>query len=709
MYKRLPPWKRPLPLLDPANKETEQIIEELTARMRKEYRQAVKEVHAQMESYLSRFEAEDKAWKEAVENGEKTAAQYRDWRSTKMLTGKRWQETKMQMAEELHRRNVTARDYVTGKMPQVYAINHNYGTYEVESRGMIDTSYTLYDEDTVLRLMKNDPDILPPPGKRMKRRLKENPDLRWQFGQIQSVTVQSILQGESIPDVARRIARTMGERNYKDCVRYARTAMTGAENAGRYDSYRRAKKLGIDLTIEWMATLDGRTRHDHRLLDGQRREVDEPFEVDGIKILYPGQVAGESDIPQQMIWNCRCTLVSWVKGFEADVVTESPKMGGMSYEEWKGEKQENHEDSAEVKARIERIAKLKEAFAEFGGVPDSYRAELYRVLENADDDMLEIVSRTADDVSLTYYDSEGTCHKNGGSDSIVMYRDDKDEAEFARTFWHEYGHLTDNSPNGGYSYEETIKYKYGNQESRFTHAGIKSLVTRDNAYQNAAAKDINLFLERNNIADRYKASVSEWGIVTVQDTAGNYLEFETLPFEDSETLSGALSKWVRDASGKTEAYNYLVNQGYPKAPEWSDFYETYTTPKRGIVRTRPRYKGAADDYSQKQQEYFEKREEFETTHNMEELYARQKELSAAADERESILGFATDTFDEAAYGIFTAVIHGGHSADYYRQGHGEGIANIFSALMTKDPVMNEALQDLCPNMYELIKGVILGG
>ena len=29
--------------------------------------------------------------------------------------------------------------------------------------------------------------------------------------------------------------------------------------------------------------------------------------------------------------------------------------------------------------------------------------------------------------------------------------------------------------------------------------------------------------------------------------------------------------------------------------------------------------------------------------------------------------------------------------------------------MTKDPVMNEALQDLCPNMYELIKGVILGG
>ena len=95
----------------------------------------------------------------------------------------------------------------------------------------------------------------------------------------------------------------------------------------------------MDLKIEWCATLDNRTRHNHRMLHGQRRDVDKPFEVSEngttISILYPAQAgAGSSDIPQSMIWNCRCTLLAWVKGFEGDTVKSSPKMGDMSFEEW---------------------------------------------------------------------------------------------------------------------------------------------------------------------------------------------------------------------------------------------------------------------------------------------------------------------------------------------------------------------------------------
>ena len=150
--------------------------------------------------------------------------------------------------------------------------------------------------------------------------------------------LQSILQGESIPKIATRLSKEVGEKNRKAAIRNARTMATGAQNAGRYDAYRRADKMGIDLTIEWAAVLDNRTRHDHRLLHGQRRDVDEPFEVDGIEILYPGQTAGSSNIPQQMIWNCRCTLLAWVKGFEHDPITESSKMDGKSFEEWQNEK-----------------------------------------------------------------------------------------------------------------------------------------------------------------------------------------------------------------------------------------------------------------------------------------------------------------------------------------------------------------------------------
>ncbi len=78
-----------------------------------------------------------------------------------------------------------------------------------------------------------------------------------------------------------------------------------------------------------------RTRHDHMLHYGQRREAD------GINILYPAQLGvGFSDIPQSMIWNCRCTLPALVKGFEGETVKSSPKTVDMSFEEWRNHKKE---------------------------------------------------------------------------------------------------------------------------------------------------------------------------------------------------------------------------------------------------------------------------------------------------------------------------------------------------------------------------------
>ena len=54
----------------------------------------------------------------------------------------------------------------------------------------------------------------------------------------------------------------------------------------------------------------------------------------GEEILYPADSSGDSYALQGEIWNCRCTLLAWVKGFEGDTVKSSPKMGGMSFEEW---------------------------------------------------------------------------------------------------------------------------------------------------------------------------------------------------------------------------------------------------------------------------------------------------------------------------------------------------------------------------------------
>lgn len=93
--------------------------------------------------------------------------------------------------------------------------------------------------------------------------------------------------------------------------------------------YNRAENMGIKLKKQWMATLDGRTRHSHRKLDGEMRELNEPFSNGCNFPADPNGLPGE-------VYNCRCTMISQIAGFEIEQATTSPKLGDMSYEEWKG-------------------------------------------------------------------------------------------------------------------------------------------------------------------------------------------------------------------------------------------------------------------------------------------------------------------------------------------------------------------------------------
>ena len=88
--------------------------------------------------------------------------------------------------------------------------------------------------------------------------------------------------------------------NKASAIRTARTAVTGAQNAGRMDSYVAAEKMGIKVRKEWLATIDGRTRHSHAMLDGQTVDIDKPFKVDGEEIMFPG----DTSAPGYLVYNC---------------------------------------------------------------------------------------------------------------------------------------------------------------------------------------------------------------------------------------------------------------------------------------------------------------------------------------------------------------------------------------------------------------------
>ena len=343
-------------MTDLGHEETELILRETEIDVNRVYRQAVEETQKKLDDYLRRFKVKDEAKRKLLGAGEITQEEYNYWRTGQIMIGKRWEEMRDTLAQDLHNANNIARSIVRGHMPEVYAVNHNYATFQIEKESKLNTSYTLYDRQTVERIIKDQPDLLPPPGPRMTKRIAEGKDIAWQRGQIQSVTLQSILQGESIPNMARRIARTMGESNRNATVRYARTSTTGAENAGRVDAYKRAEGMGIELEQEWLATLDNRTRHEHRQLDGMSVKIGVPFKIDGEEIRYPG----DPSAPGYLIWNCRCTLVPRVKSVDQSNAPRNSKLGSMSYEEWKNERAEFRANVNTLQAQIGRARTVQE-------------------------------------------------------------------------------------------------------------------------------------------------------------------------------------------------------------------------------------------------------------------------------------------------------------------------------------------------------------
>lgn len=336
-----------MPKNDPAHEGTEKILAELEERIKAEYKAAADAAEAKWKTYMQSFEKEDAFQAERLLNGEIGVQDYQNWRMRHIAMGKRWEEMRDTLAQDYHNANLIATKMARGEMPDVYALNANYATYHIEHTGGINTGFTLYNHDTAEALLKKEWAIspekgknafLPKPSAKKKKWLKENPDIAWNKQNIQSAVTQGILTGESLPEIADRLAQGVVMKNKAQAIRTARTMATNVQNYGRMQAADRATSLGVEIMDEWSATLDGVTRHSHRNLHGYRKphDPDEPF-PNGCR--WPGDPAG----PAAEVYNCRCTLLNWVKGFEGDTVKESPGMNGMSFEEWQEAKAQEEE------------------------------------------------------------------------------------------------------------------------------------------------------------------------------------------------------------------------------------------------------------------------------------------------------------------------------------------------------------------------------
>lgn len=325
-----------MPRADRAHRLTDRELKKLEERIAKAYIQAYDEIAEKADKYFNHFAKLDKEMVQKVKDKKITFAQYREWRKNKMLIGKRWNNMLEVIGKDMLNAEKIAMSYVNDTKLNVYAINANFATYQIEHDSRIDTSFTLYNKDTVKTLINENPRLLP------NYKPNEEKLLLWNKQHINSAITQAVLQGKSIPDVAKSLEKVT-DMDARAAVRNARTAVTCAQNKARFDSYERAEELGIKMKKVWLATLDDRTRESHVELDGEEVEINEKFSNG---LMFPADPDGE---PSQ-IYNCRCRMITQIDKYRTDWSDlknrNNDKLGSMSYDEWK----ETHKP----KAKIER-------------------------------------------------------------------------------------------------------------------------------------------------------------------------------------------------------------------------------------------------------------------------------------------------------------------------------------------------------------------
>ena len=310
-------------MADKAHILTDEKLEEMERHLSAIYFRAEKEIQKTAEEYFDKFHKQDEAKRKLLEQGKITEDEYKKWRKNKIMYGKRFTEMKEQCAKQLLNVNETALAYVNDQLPEIYAINYNALAKSVDGVGGY--VFTLLDANTVKHLAMTDKSLLP------YKELDPAKDIPWNMKAINSEVLQGIIQGESIPDMSKRIfgeimktSKTEGltdkemgallKRNKDAAIRSARTIVTGAENKGRQDSYARAEADGIILQKKWLSSNDGRTRHAHlpESFDKLIVDIDKPFENAIGKIMFPGS----PDADPANVYNCRCSMTAVVKGFK---------------------------------------------------------------------------------------------------------------------------------------------------------------------------------------------------------------------------------------------------------------------------------------------------------------------------------------------------------------------------------------------------------
>lgn len=258
-----------------------------------------------MKSHYPKLKDAQEKLKEAEKSGDKDKIKdakdvYERTAKNITVNNRRYRNMLDDVTNKLANTNQIALDYINGEMPSIYTINYNaFGNEKIKGY-----SFSLVNENAIKELATKDELLVP------HKDLDKDKDKRWNAKNVNSQVLQGILQGESIPKMAKRL-QNVTDMNENSAIRNARTMTTSAENKGRQDSFKKAESDGVIMEREWIAAHDGHTRAWHLDLHGVRVGVDEPWNNEYGDIMYPGDPGADP----ANVYNCRCSMRSHVVGF----------------------------------------------------------------------------------------------------------------------------------------------------------------------------------------------------------------------------------------------------------------------------------------------------------------------------------------------------------------------------------------------------------
>lgn len=119
--------------------------------------------------------------------------------------------------------------------------------------------------------------------------------------QIRDILIRARDDGLGIDAAARALRE---QTSITAALRAHVIARTETHAAANYGAMAGAIESGVIMRREWIAVQDDRSREAHAEADGQTVAMDEPFDVGGEALMYPGDPAGS---PENVIM-CRCAV-----------------------------------------------------------------------------------------------------------------------------------------------------------------------------------------------------------------------------------------------------------------------------------------------------------------------------------------------------------------------------------------------------------------